>query len=71
MLYGPKGLVAIEVKSSAKVRRSDYLGLEEFSKDYPVARCFLLYGGSKRYKNGKIDVIPVETFLREIARHVW
>ena len=46
ILYGPEGLIAIEVKRSIYVHPNNLRGLKEFKKDYPPARCNLLYGGS-------------------------
>ncbi len=63
ILYGSRGLIAIEVKSSSRVRESDLQGLLEFSRDYDMAKIYLLYGGTKYYRHGKIEIIPVQLFL--------
>ncbi len=61
--YGPHGLTAMEVKRSARLLRKDAAGLALFKQDYPMARCYLLYGGSrKEYWNG-IEVWPVTEAL--------
>ncbi len=64
VLYGSKGLVAIEVRRSGRFRVEDLSGLREFVADYPVARGYLLYGGSERLKYGPIQVLPLEAALR-------
>ncbi len=45
ILYGEEGIVAIEVKRAAKIRRQDLHGLKAFIHDYPMAKAFLFYGG--------------------------
>ena len=45
MLYGERGLVAIEVKRSAHFREADLATLKLFVGDDPVARCLVLLGG--------------------------
>jgi predicted AAA+ superfamily ATPase len=70
VLYGERGLQAIEVKSGARLRDSDFDGLLAFQEDYPKAKLFLLYGGtdSKIFKN--VQIIPVEDFLRHADKWV-
>ena len=64
ILYGKKGLVAIEVKSSARLRRDDFLALREFSTDYPMAKCYVIYGGKRAGHEGDIQLLPAEDFFR-------
>ena len=64
ILYGEKGLKAIEVKLTHKIRPQDYKGLLEFLKDYPPATAFLLYTGKQSYVFKDIHVLPVEKFLK-------
>ena len=66
ILYGEKGLKAIEVKLSDKIRPQDCKGLLEFSKDYPKAGTLLLYMGKKSYTLNDIQIIPVEKFLKKM-----
>ena len=70
VLYGPRGLFAIEVKASSHVRNEDYKGLLEFKKDYPEAECILLYGGSKDYMHEKIHVRSLDNFLRKMSKEL-
>jgi uncharacterized protein len=65
VLYGPKGLIAIEVKRSGRFREDDLGGLREFLADYPVAKTYLLYGGSQRLRFGSIDVLPLGEALKD------
>ncbi|MEM7495194.1 MAG: ATP-binding protein [Myxococcota bacterium] len=59
VLYGTRGLLAIEVKRRSHVRRSDLRGLQAFGREYPQARRLLLYGGDRRLYEGEISLVPV------------
>lgn len=67
VLYGPKGIIAIEVKRSARVTDEMLKGLNAFLKEYPAARAYFLTGGDRDGWEGKIRVMPVETFLRNVV----
>ena len=67
VLYGERGLHAFEVKRTAVFRESDLAGLRLFCLDYPMARGHFLYGGSKRYSYGAIDVVPFAEGLQTLA----
>ncbi len=66
ILYGKQGLVAIEIKRTAKIQKKDFSGLRSFLRDYPQAKAYLVYGGSRRMSEGKIDVIPLSICLKEL-----
>ena len=66
VLYGERGIRALEAKRASRVRTEDFRGLEAFRKDYPTARCTMAYGGTKAYHEGAIRVLPLETCLREL-----
>jgi predicted AAA+ superfamily ATPase len=59
VLYGERGLVAIEVKRSGFYREGDLATLRLFATDYPAARCFLFYGGDRAYDVDGIRVLPL------------
>ncbi len=63
ILYGQRGLHAIEVKSGSRLRDSDFEGLLEFKKDYPKANLMMLYGGAETKTFKDVQVIPIEKFL--------
>jgi len=63
VLYGPRGLVAIEVKRSGFYRAADLAGLRLLRDDYPKARCLLFYGGTRRYDVDGIAVLPLADAL--------
>jgi predicted AAA+ superfamily ATPase len=70
VLYGERGLHAIEVKRSASVRGDSLDGLRLFAEDYPPARCWLLYGGEKRIRVDGVECVPlhkITEFLAEIS----
>jgi uncharacterized protein len=62
--YGERGLKAVEVKRSERLREGDLRGLEAFLDDYPMAQAWLVCAASRRYREGRVEVIPVEEFLR-------
>jgi predicted AAA+ superfamily ATPase len=66
VLYGPAGLRAFEVKRTAKVIPAMLRGLNAFLKDYPMAKTFFVYGGDRRQREGPVEIIPLEEFLREL-----
>lgn len=68
VLYGPEGLIAIEVKRSAHVHSKDLRSLKEFKKDYPPAKCYLFYGGAIPFHREDITAIPIKTALRELDK---
>ena len=70
VLYGERGLVAIEVKSSPRVRSEDLDGLRTFLDDYPAARAIVVYAGTRLFREGGIDFVPVATFLRELPERL-
>jgi uncharacterized protein len=65
ILYGLKGLVAIEVKHAAKVYKRDLKNLKAFRQDYPEAHCFLFTMGEREEFWEDVHVIPTaEALLR-------
>jgi len=63
VLYGQRGLHAIEVKSKEIVSRQDLRGLFSFRQDYPVAKLYCFYAGKTRLVLDGIDVVPVQEAL--------
>lgn len=66
VVYGPKGLWAIETKNSKTIRPKELSGLLAFKQDYPEARTFLLYRGREKLKIKGILCIPCEEFLKNL-----
>ena len=66
ILYGPKGLLAIEVKRSHRLKEENYSALQLFKKDYPMAKCFYVYGGTKVQNYKDISIVPYEDFFKNL-----
>lgn len=63
VLYGNKGLKAFEVKRTSRLQENMLRGLKAFLKDYPSAKAYLIYGGTRRLYEGKITILPVQEAL--------
>ena len=68
VLYGPRGLLAIEIKRSTRIQPKDTRALREFKKDYPPAKCFVFYGGPSPLYMEDVTVLPIEHALRNLHR---
>lgn len=66
VLYGERGLHGFEVTRSSIFREADLAGLRLFCADYPRAHGHLFYRGSRRYRFGNIEVVPLEEGLRAL-----
>ncbi len=66
VLYGEKGLLAIEVKRAVRIRSKEFRGLKAFSKDYPQASLYLFYGGEKEMFVDNINLIPIRKALTSL-----
>ncbi len=67
VLYGKKGIVAIEVKRTKKPTAKDLKGLKMFLQDYPQAEAYLVYLGERVMSEGRIDILPVKEFLKKFS----
>lgn len=70
VLYGARGLVAFEVKTTSRVRPDDLRGLRRFREDYPQAKAFFVYTGSRRWHEGGIEIVPAGDALRSLGEMV-
>ena len=66
VLYGPRGIIAFEIKRSRSISKKDCNGLIAFGKDYPEAKLFILYGGKRREYFDNIQAIPFEEALPQL-----
>jgi len=66
ILYGPKGLLAFEIKRSSRISKKNLNGLRLFANDYPDAKLYMLYGGSRQEYVNNISILPVEKALKEL-----
>ena len=68
ILYGPNGLIAIEVKRSSHIHSKNLRGLKEFKKDYSLAKCYLFYSGSNAQYIDHITVLPIHKALQHLDK---
>lgn len=66
VLYGPRGLLALEVKRTSRLASPHLKGLKTFLTDYPMARAILVYGGRRELNEGGIRALPLEKALTEL-----
>ncbi len=64
--YGSHGLFAFEIQRSSVVSNSSLDSLRLFLKDYPVAKAFMLYGGTERFYEDKIECMGFEEGLKKL-----
>lgn len=64
--YGELGLFAFEVKRSSVLRQEELKALKLFKEDYPVAKCFFLYGGNEDRLFDQIHVMNFEKALQKL-----
>jgi predicted AAA+ superfamily ATPase len=65
VLYGARGLRAFEVKRTSKIRPKHLNGMKAFLKDYPLAKAYIIYGGTRILHEGNIHILPIEVFLQK------
>ncbi len=61
-----ESLLAIEIKTLKRVRKSDLRGLISFCKDYPRARPICVSVSDRPYMAGEIPVLPWREFFKEL-----
>ncbi len=66
VLYGPRGILAFEIKRSANIKKQDLLALTEFKKDYPQANSYLVYGGEHQQTIDGITLLPYEKAIKSM-----
>ncbi|MCY4199749.1 MAG: ATP-binding protein [Gammaproteobacteria bacterium] len=67
VLYGPHGLVAIEVKRARQLHSKDTRALREFQKDYPGSKALIFYGGDSPLYFDGIQALPLDQALRNLG----
>lgn len=67
VLYGKRGIKAIEVTRSARFASRDLRGLHTFLADYPMAQAYFLYAGDRRMKEGRVQVLPLAAFFESAS----
>lgn len=66
IVYGSKGLWAIEVKNTKRIDSKDCKPLEAFYEDYPEAKLLLLHRGEETYKVNHVTCMPCEKFFQQL-----
>lgn len=66
VLYGNKGILAFEVKRTAKISTAMFKGLKAFKGDYPQAKAYFIYGGERILREGNIEIIPVKEAVKKL-----
>jgi predicted AAA+ superfamily ATPase len=68
VLYGEKGLLAIEIKRKKNITDKDLRGLKAFGKEYSEARKIVFCGVKKAERRGDIEILPVEYGLKNLKK---
>ncbi|MEI6148062.1 MAG: ATP-binding protein [bacterium] len=68
VLYGPRGLLAFEIKRSSRYGRADLTGLRALKSDYPMTQCHLLYGGEHQREEAGIRILPLQQGFMQLAQ---
>lgn len=63
VVYGENGLFAFELKSSSYIERKDFRGLKIFKQDYPIAKCYLVYGGDREEVFDDMHAVPAKSIF--------
>jgi len=66
VVYGPKGLLAFEIKRTSRMTSAMLGGLKSFLGDYPMAKAYFVFMGNRRMYDGKIEIIPVLEILKNL-----
>lgn len=67
VLYGERGLHAIEVKRAGRLRGGDLDALSLFVTDYPQAKAWLIHGGTRRWNERGIEIVPAAEALPSLG----
>lgn len=68
IVYGKRGLLAFEIKRTGKVKNEMLRGMRAFQQEYPEAKCYFIYGGHRNLREGDIEILPIETALRDLPK---
>ena len=66
VLYGDKGLIAFEVKRTAKISSAMFKGLKIFKENYPKTKAYFIYGGERLLREGDIEILPIKDTLKKL-----
>lgn len=66
--YGKTGIRAFEIKRTSRISLSDMKGLRNFLRDYPMAKCFFIYGGKRIMRDKEIEILPLKYALKNLPK---
>lgn len=66
VLYGTRGLLAFEITKAARITSATLAGLRSFVTDYPMAKAYVMYGGTRRMYDKNIEIVPVLDMLKNL-----
>jgi predicted AAA+ superfamily ATPase len=66
VLYGPRGLLVFEIKRTARLTSALLRGLKSFLADYPMAKAYFVYMGSRRLYEDGIEIVPAQEILKQL-----
>jgi predicted AAA+ superfamily ATPase len=66
VLYGPKGLLAFEIKRTTRITSDMMRGLKSFLADYPTAKAYFVYAGNRRMYEDNIIIAPILEVLKNL-----
>ncbi len=64
--YGSRGMHAFEIKRAGKVSADMTRDLRQFAREYPEAKTYLVYGGSRRMRHDTISIMPMNEALLKL-----
>ncbi|MEK6624332.1 MAG: AAA family ATPase [Bdellovibrionota bacterium] len=70
VMYGPAGLIAIEIKRTARLRGGELDGLKLFKKDYPMAKTYFIWGSDEERNIDGVNIIAMQKFLTQIEKYI-
>lgn len=66
VLYGPRGLLAFEIKRAVRFHTRDLSGLRAFQRDFPMVKPYLVYGGESERTEDDITILPMSEALKSL-----
>jgi uncharacterized protein len=66
ILYGDKGIKAFEIKRGKRISKDMLKGLKAFTKDYPMAKAYFIYGGERYMRKGNIEILPMSDIFQKL-----
>ena len=68
VLYGPKGLLAFEIKRKPSIQNKDLSGLKAFLKDYPKAKAYVFCSTDREEFKNDVTILPIKKAIKELDK---